>query len=83
MSQGTPMRQWLSDIRQDFHRHPEIAFAEQRTTQKIASLLRDFGLEVQNFADLTGVVGLCKGKTSGPTIGLRADIDALPIQELK
>lgn len=83
MSQSMVMGQWLRDVRRDFHRHPEIAFAEQRTTAKIVSLLRDFGLEVQTFADLTGVVGLCKGKKPGPTIALRADIDALPIQELK
>ncbi|RLB68800.1 MAG: amidohydrolase [Deltaproteobacteria bacterium] len=81
MSQNMTMRQWLSDVRRDFHRHPEIAFEERRTTDKIASLLRKMELDVQLFTDLTGVVGLCKGDNSGPTIGLRADIDALPIQE--
>jgi amidohydrolase len=75
-------RQWLVDTRRDFHRHPEISRQEKRTTQRIIEILKTLGVEVQEFADMTGVVGIVRGHQDGPTIGLRADIDALPIQEL-
>ena len=76
------LRQWLSDTRRDFHMHPEISHQETRTTAKIVKILNALGCEVREFDDMTGAVGLIKGAQDGPTIGLRADIDALPIQEL-
>jgi len=76
------MQQWLSDIRRDFHMHPEISHQEKRTTQRIAEILKAYDCEVQLFDDMTGAVGIIRGAQDGPTIGLRADIDALPIQEL-
>ena len=76
------MQQWLSDIRRDFHMHPEISHQEKRTTQRIADILKEYDCEVQLFDDMTGAVGIIRGAQDGPTIGLRADIDALPIQEL-
>lgn len=72
---------WLVEIRRDFHRHPELSLQEKRTTQRIAALLNEFGCEVTTFSDVTGVVGLVRGKEPGPTLALRADMDALPIQE--
>jgi amidohydrolase len=76
------MKQWLSDIRRDFHMHPEISHQEKRTTQRIAEILKEYDCEVQLFDDMTGAVGIIRGAQDGRTIGLRADIDALPIQEL-
>ena len=62
--------------------HPEISHQETRTTAKIVEILKSLECEVREFDDMTGAVGLIKGAQDGPTIGLRADIDALPINEL-
>ncbi len=73
---------WLSEVRRDLHRHPEISHKEERTTEKIVGILEGLGIEVQRFQDMTGAAALIRGAEDGPTLGLRADIDALPIQEL-
>ncbi|WP_431299697.1 M20 aminoacylase family protein [Tabrizicola sp. BL-A-41-H6] len=70
--------------RRDFHEHPELLFDVQRTAGKVAELLRSFGCdEVVEGIGRTGVVGVINGKTdtAGKVIGLRADMDALPIIE--
>ncbi len=69
------------DIRRDFHRHPELSFEESRTSEKVAAILADVGLQVNRNIATTGVVGLLRGSGSGATIALRADMDALPINE--
>ncbi|MEZ0224428.1 MAG: M20 family metallopeptidase [Alphaproteobacteria bacterium] len=74
----------MTEWRQDFHKHPETAFTEVRTAEKIDSLLRSWGLETHTNVGKTGVVGILKGPNAGPnspSICLRADIDALPITE--
>jgi amidohydrolase len=68
------------ELRRDFHRHPELGLAEHRTSEKVAAYLKDCGLEVSRM-NKTGVVGLLRGGRAGPTLMLRADMDALPIQE--
>jgi amidohydrolase len=68
-------------MRRDFHKHPEIGFKEVRTAGIVAKELTDLGLEVQTDIAKTGVVGLLTGKKKGPVILIRADMDALPIQE--
>jgi len=73
---------WLIDVRRDFHMHPEVSHQEKRTTDKIIEILKGLDIEVQTFKTMSGAVGLIKGSGGGPTIALRADIDALPIQEL-
>ena len=74
---------WLVEVRRDIHRHPEISHQEQRTTEKIKGILGELGMEVHGFPEMTGAVGLIKGAAGpGKTVALRADIDALPIQEL-
>ena len=73
---------WLVSVRRDFHAHPELAFEEHRTTEKLTDLLEEMGLEVRRFETHTGVVGLLRGASEGPTIAVRADIDALPVEEL-
>ncbi len=72
----------LVAIRKDIHEHPEIGFEENRTSDLIASLLTSWNIEVHREIGVTGVVGVLKGKKGdGPTIGLRADMDALPMHE--
>jgi len=71
----------LVAIRQDLHAHPEVAFAEYRTTRMIVSRLRELGLQAYVPASSTGV--LCDIGVDGPLVALRADIDALPIDDVK
>lgn len=72
----------LAEIRADFHKHPELAFQEERTSWRIAEILRELKLdEVHTEIAKTGVVGLLRGTAPGKTFALRADMDALPIQE--
>jgi len=71
----------LVAMRRDFHRHPELAFQEFRTAEKLALHLRGLGLEVQTGIATTGVVARLKGAKPGKTVLVRADIDALPIHE--
>ncbi len=74
----TDMAAW----RQDFHQHPELALEEHRTSEVIQQKLKEFGVdEVVAGMARTGVVGVIRGQEPGPAIGLRADIDALPINE--
>lgn len=71
------MKTWRHDI----HKHPELAYEEHRTAAKVADLLRTFGVdEVVEGIGRTGVVGVIRNG-DGPAIGLRADMDALPIEE--
>lgn len=72
---------WISNLRRTFHMDPELSFEEYRTTEKISSILKELGIRFNTFPDLTGGVGLIEGSSPGPTIGLRADIDALPLHE--
>jgi len=72
----------LETIRRDIHAHPELCYEEQRTADVVARRLADWGIPVVRGLGVTGVVGIVKGGTSGRAIGLRADMDALPMQEL-
>ena len=67
--------------RRDFHEHPELGNREFRTAKIIADHLRSLGLEVKEGVGKTGVVGILRGSQPGPVIGLRADMDALPLVE--
>jgi len=71
----------LTNIRRDIHAHPEIGFTEQRTAKIVADLLRKWGYTVHENIGKTGVVGVLKNGSSSKVIGLRADMDALPMQE--
>lgn len=68
-------------LRRDFHRHPELGFQEHRTGRIVAERLAELGLDVQRGVGQTGVVGLLEGRRPGPTLLLRFDMDALPIDE--
>ena len=72
----------LETIRRDIHAHPELCYEEQRTADVVAARLTDWGIPVVRGLGVTGVVGIIKNGTSDRAIGLRADMDALPMQEL-
>lgn len=71
----------MSDWRRDIHAHPELGFQENRTAGLVAQRLESFGCEVHRGVGRTGVVGVLRAGHSGRTLGLRADMDALPISE--
>ena len=71
----------LVALRRDLHAHPELAFDERRTSSVIAAALRECGLEVHEGIGGTGVVGVLRKGHSKRMVGLRADMDALPMQE--
>ena len=72
----------LTAIRRDIHAHPELAFVERRTADLVAAKLAEFGCEIHRGLAGTGVVGTIRRGNSPAAIGLRADMDALPIHEL-
>lgn len=74
----TNFHQRLTKLRQDFHRNPELGFQEKKTKAKVATILRELGLDVY---EGVGVVGILKAGDGNRAIGLRADMDALPIME--
>ncbi|WP_018305766.1 M20 metallopeptidase family protein [Desulfitobacterium hafniense] len=71
----------LITIRRDIHRQPELALQEYKTAKYIADRLRALGCEVTENVGSTGVAGLLRGRESGKTLAIRADMDALPIKE--
>jgi len=76
------MHEEMIRVRRDLHRHPEVGFEERRTAGIVAQTLRDLGgIDVTEEVAKTGVVGLIRGGRPGPTILVRADMDALPLQE--
>ncbi|MFA5664214.1 M20 aminoacylase family protein [Castellaniella sp.] len=78
------LQRWLpefTEIRRDIHAHPETAFQEHRTADRVAALLASWGIQVVRGLGGTGLVGTISGSAPGPAIGLRADMDALPMTE--
>jgi len=71
----------LSALRADFHKHPELGLQEHRTTAVIRGELEQLGIEILDLGLETGVIGLIRGGRPGQTVALRADIDALAVQE--
>jgi amidohydrolase len=67
--------------RHNLHQYPELSNREYKTSKKVATHLQSLGIEVETGIAYTGVVGLIKGGLPGPTIALRADMDALPVEE--
>jgi amidohydrolase len=69
--------------RHDIHQHPELGYQEKRTAALVAAHLKALGMDVQeNVGGIPGVVGILKGGKPGPTVALRADMDALPVTEM-
>ncbi|MGE8058512.1 M20 aminoacylase family protein [Pseudomonas sp. NPDC089547] len=88
MSRHQHIRAWLNDvasdlhaISHDIHAHPELGFEESRTSALVARLLEEWGYEVHTGIGKTGVVGVLRNGSSSRRLGLRADMDALPIHE--
>jgi len=75
------MKDWLVEIRRTIHMHPELGFEEVETSKLVSEWLERFGLEVKRGWAKTGVVGLLEGKQPGKTVAIRADMDALPLDE--
>jgi hippurate hydrolase len=71
----------IGAIRRDIHAHPELCFQEKRTADVVATQLTQWGIPIHRGMGTTGVVGIVKAGTSDRAIGLRADMDALPMQE--
>ena len=71
----------LAHLRKILHQHPELAFEEHETARAVTDFLQGLGLSVKTGVGKTGVVAILQGAQPGPTIGIRADMDALPIHE--
>lgn len=69
------------EIRRDIHKNPELSFCEYRTSELVAKKLEELGIEVIKNVGKTGVVGVLKGSKEGKVVALRADMDALPLNE--
>ena len=72
----------IQTLRRSIHAHPELRYEETHTAELVAKALTEWGIEVHRGLGKTGVVGVLKRGTSTRSIGLRADMDALPIREL-
>ncbi|WP_323028733.1 M20 aminoacylase family protein [Castellaniella defragrans] len=80
---GDELAQAMRAWRRDFHRYPELGHQEHRTAARVAELLRSWGIAVhEGYGGTTGVIGVLDGRLgAGPTLGLRADMDALPMPD--
>jgi amidohydrolase len=81
MACGCGLKEKMVLIRRTLHENPELSFAELKTAELVTSTLKELGFEVQCGVGKTGVVGLLRGKETGKTIALRADMDAISVQE--
>jgi amidohydrolase len=74
---------WMIEIRRDLHQHPELGLEEHRTSGKVRELLDEMSIEHEDGLGGTGVLGVIRGQAEGKTVALRADLDALPIEDEK
>jgi len=74
---------WMVEIRRDLHRHPELGLEEHRTSARVCAVLDELGIEHRAGLAGTGVVGLIPGSGDRPAVALRADLDALPLEDAK
>ena len=82
MDEVNKYRDYAVNMRREFHRHPELSWQEIHTARRIREELKHMGIPYVETAG-TGTIATIKGKKGHPVIGLRCDIDALPIQEVK
>ena len=75
------LKQKIVELRRDFHQHPELGLQEFDTAKKVERILKGLGIQTKMLVNGTGVYGTLKGSKPGKTIALRADMDALPVQE--
>ncbi len=81
LGRAEDLSDWLTELRRDIHRHPELSGHETRTMGVVAAELRKLGIGCEEGVGRTGVVGLIEGARPGPCVGVRVDMDALPVQE--
>ncbi len=74
---------WMIEVRRDLHQNPELGLEEHRTNSRVRTLLDEMGIEYEDGLGGTGVLGLIHGTGEGKVVALRADMDALPIQDDK
>jgi amidohydrolase len=74
---------WMIEIRRDLHQHPELGLEEHRTASRVQERLDELGIEHVDGLAGTGVLGLIRGPAEGPVVALRADLDALPLEDAK
>jgi amidohydrolase len=79
--QSTPFHDWLVQLRRHFHQFPELAYREERTAAKIVEVLQEYGVPVMDKIGKTGVIASLGAQRAGPTVAMRADMDALPLEE--
>src|SRR5712692_3194977 len=72
----------IIELRRRVHEHPELAYHEVETARLIANRLKPLGIDVRTGVGGTGVLGVLKGERPGKVVALRADMDALPVQEM-
>jgi len=77
------MMDWLSKVRRELHRYPELKYEERRTSERLGKWLEDSGINVKRGIAQTGLVGLLKGDGTGPVLAMRAEMDALPVHEVE
>ncbi len=77
----TPFHNWLVALRRHFHQFPELAYREEKTAAKIVEVLRQVGVSARDQIGKTGVVASLTAAKPGPTVAMRADMDALPLDE--
>ena len=83
LAEARSMRSWMSEIRRDLHRHPELGLEEHRTSGRVQERLAELGIEFVAGMAGTGVLGMIRGTGEGRVVALRADLDALPLQDSK
>jgi amidohydrolase len=81
LSRARDLLPWMVEIRRELHQYPELGLEEHRTGAKVQATLDELGIDYVNGAAETGVVGTLEGAVDGPVFALRADLDALPLQE--
>ncbi|MEM9598076.1 MAG: M20 family metallopeptidase [Acidobacteriota bacterium] len=74
---------WMVQIRRELHQHPELGLEEHWTSARVQKLLDDLGIEHRDGIGGTGILGVLRGRSGDRTVALRADLDALPIQDAK
>tara|TARA_B100000676_G_C18081695_1_gene851733 strand:- start:2355 stop:3590 length:1236 start_codon:yes stop_codon:yes gene_type:complete len=83
LNEARALSPWVQEMREDFHRHPELRFEEHRTSEVCATELENVGISVERAVGLTGVVGMLEGDGGdGPVIAFRAEMDALKLPDM-
>lgn len=83
LAEARSLLPWMIEVRRDLHQHPELGLEEHRTSARVQALLDELGIPYRKGLAGTGVLGRIDGGPAGPAVALRADLDALPLQDAK